>query len=139
MHESYEKVHFDCQCGSEEHSFSFVHCKDDGELYLSVYLNQYRNVFKRIWVAIKYVCGYTSKYGHWDCTIMDDKETKRLLDLCQLSLVERQLNSGPEFPKPVFIEDDVEVGTIADGGPFAWSTVFKGFMGSPTKSTGTKS
>lgn len=94
MHENYEKVHFDCTCGNDEHTFSFVHCKEDGELYLSVFLNQYSGFFGRLKIALKYVFGYKSKYGHWDCVVLDEKETRRLRDLCQTSLVERKLRAG---------------------------------------------
>jgi hypothetical protein len=89
MWEGFEKQHFDCDCGSDEHTFNFVFDKEEGELYLNVYLNQYHNVFKRIWVAIKYVFGYTSKWGHWDTTILDRASTERLRDLCQNSLAVR--------------------------------------------------
>ncbi len=74
--------HFDCSCHSDEHTivFRFFDDKVDDlkELYLSVYLNQYRNVFKRIWIAIKYVFGYKCKYGHWDCWTMVEDDCKRL-------------------------------------------------------------
>jgi hypothetical protein len=47
-----------------------VYDPEDNELYTSVFLNQYQNVFKRVWIALKYVFGYRCKYGHWDCFIM---------------------------------------------------------------------
>jgi hypothetical protein len=34
-----------------------------------------------MWVAIKYVFGYTCKYGHWDCFIMQPKDAQRLKDM----------------------------------------------------------
>ena len=74
--------HFECSCRSNEHTiiFRFFDDKVDDlkELYLSVYLNQYRNIFKRIWIAIKYVFGYKCKYGHWDCWTMVEDDCKRM-------------------------------------------------------------
>jgi hypothetical protein len=54
-----------------------------------VYLNQYSNVFKRVWIAIKYVFGYRSKYGHWDCFIMQSGDGQRLR-----ALLDRLIDGG---------------------------------------------
>jgi hypothetical protein len=81
-----ERQHFDCVCGTDEHTFKFTFDPDDGDLYLSAYLSQYRNVFQRIGEAVKYVFGYTSKYGHWDTTIVSRDDTARLAALCQRSI-----------------------------------------------------
>ncbi len=69
---------FECACHSDEHTLKFSYDPEDNELYTSVYLNQYRNIFRRVWVAIKYVFGYRCKYGHWDCFIMQPKDAGRL-------------------------------------------------------------
>lgn len=80
---------FDCSCHSDEHVITFRYFEDDieghktKELYLSVFLNQYRNIFKRIWVAIKYIFGYKSKYGHWDCWSLSDEDCNRLKTLIE--------------------------------------------------------
>ena len=73
----------ECQCGSDEHTLRFVLSEDKlsknpdaPEYYCSIYLNQWRNVFKRIWVAIKYVFGYKCKYGHWDNWTLDISDVK---------------------------------------------------------------
>lgn len=65
-----------CSCNSSEHTARII---DDGEdLYLEVQLVKNNNIFKRIWLAIRYILGYNCRYGHWDCTIIDDKEGKKL-------------------------------------------------------------
>ena len=86
MHSNFEKHHFDCNCTSDEHTFSFVHDSSDGELYLSVFLNKY-GFFRRAWTGLKFILGYKSKYGHWDCVVLDKESTERLRDLCNDSLV----------------------------------------------------
>jgi hypothetical protein len=83
--------HFDCDCNSPEHTLRFMYMPpykyqnglEEGELYTEVYLQQYRNVFKRIWIALKYIFGYKCRYGHFDCTIIkkeDYQRFKRLID-----------------------------------------------------------
>lgn len=67
-----------CSCLSSEHTLRFMYDKEDKEIYTEVYLNQHNNVFKRIIIAIKYIFGYTSKYGHFDCTLMSAEEAKKL-------------------------------------------------------------
>jgi hypothetical protein len=70
---------FECRCGTDEHTVRFVFDDDDPpEVYLSIYLNQYRNIFKRIWVAVKYIFGYKCKYGHWDNWILDQNDANRM-------------------------------------------------------------
>ncbi len=69
-------MYYTCECLSPQHTLRFVY--DGNDLYTEVYLNQYRNFFKRIWVAVKYVFGYTSKYGHWDTWILNGNDMERL-------------------------------------------------------------
>lgn len=73
--------YFECKCHSDEHTIKFSYDEEDNELYLSVFLNQYRNLFKRIWVAFRYVMGYKCRYGNWDCTLFKDEDIKSLLKL----------------------------------------------------------
>lgn len=72
---------FECACYSDEHTLKFGYDPEDNEMYTSVFLNQYHNVFKRIWVALKYVFGYKCKYGHWDCFIMRPEDAERMKGL----------------------------------------------------------
>ena len=64
-----------CICGSAEHQLLVWYDDEfaDGyrEVGLQPHLVTYRNIFKRIFVAIRYVFGYRSKYGHWDSIIID--------------------------------------------------------------------
>ena len=75
--------YFECECGSPEHTLQFSLDEELGEIHTSVFLNNYRSVFVRIWVAVKYVFGYKCRYGHWDCWIMkksDSSQLRMLLD-----------------------------------------------------------
>ncbi len=74
--------YFECRCGSSEHTLRFVLDKEDGELHTEVYLNQWRPLWKRVWVGIKYIFNYKSKYGHWDCWILTREDAKRLRYMC---------------------------------------------------------
>jgi len=78
-----EYKYFECSCSSPDHTIRFVYFPEDDtigtDLYLDVQLNQTYSVFKRIWLAIKYVFGYTKKYGHWDCTIINPEDYDDLL------------------------------------------------------------
>jgi len=77
---------FECSCMSDEHTIRFkldVYDPDDIELYTSVFLNQYRGFFGKLWIAVKYLFGYKCKYGHWDCTILKLEDVDRLITLLQ--------------------------------------------------------
>lgn len=67
-----------CSCSSSEHTIRFIHDAENNELYTEVQLKQHRSFFKRIFVAFQYLIGYTSKYGHWDCTLVSKEEARKL-------------------------------------------------------------
>ena len=79
-----ETEFFECDCSSDEHTLKFNYNGDCNEFYTSIYLNQCRNIFKRIWIAIKYIFGYKCKYGHWDCFILKEHDTNRLIDMLKI-------------------------------------------------------
>lgn len=77
---------FECVCGMDEHTLRFkldAYDPEDVELYTSVFLNQYRSFFGRLWIAIKYLFGYKCRHGHWDCTIIKLEDADRLIALLE--------------------------------------------------------
>ena len=76
-----ETIYFECQCESPEHTLRFVYDPDYNELYTEVLLSQYRNIFKRIWTAIKYIFGYECRYGHFDCWMLKVEDCNGIKDL----------------------------------------------------------
>lgn len=70
--------YLECACDSDEHTLRFTLDKDDGEIFTSVYLNQWLPWYKRVWRALRYVFGYRCKYGHWDCTIINREGARKL-------------------------------------------------------------
>jgi hypothetical protein len=80
--------HFECVCYSDEHRLTFQIDNDieDGwkpEFYTSIFLAQNSNLFKRIWIAFKYILGYKCKYGHWENFVMNEKDIDRMLIVLQ--------------------------------------------------------
>ena len=78
-----DTYYFDCVCGSSEHTLRFILNEDEKEMYTSIFLNQYRNIFKRIWVALKYILGYKCRYGHWDNWILDINDVHKLKQMSE--------------------------------------------------------
>lgn len=70
---------FECICFSDEHTLRFLFDEKDNTLYTTIFLHQYRNIIKRIWIAIKYTFGYRCKYGHWDCWELKKEDISRLI------------------------------------------------------------
>ncbi len=79
--------HFDCRCGCTDHDVKFAWLErspdwsideDEPDLWLEVQMHQYRSVWRRLWLAAKYVCGYGCAYGHWDCWTLAPKDIGRL-------------------------------------------------------------
>ena len=89
-----EIEHLTCDCYSDEHTLRYILTTNTHEiqgqlltnieLTTSVYLNQYRSLFQRIWVALKYIFNYRSRYGDFDCfmtsSVDEVKKIKRLCD-----------------------------------------------------------
>jgi len=78
-----ESTFFECQCTSSEHTLKFIYDEEDKELYTSIYLCQYRNIFKRIGIAVKYIFGYKCRYGEWDCFLFKNEDIKELQKLLE--------------------------------------------------------
>ena len=77
--------YFDCECESGEHVVRFIYDPEDGDVIVEVQLTQYRNVFKRLWIALKYVFGYECKFGHWDSAMISWKQLGRLEEFSKLA------------------------------------------------------
>ena len=72
---------FECQCGSSEHTLTFIIDKKDPELYCTLFLSRYLGFFNRLWVAFKYVVGMKAKNGHWDYWMLQRKDAENLRNL----------------------------------------------------------
>jgi len=70
--------YIDCACKSPDHVIRLGKFDDEDEAWLEVQLPSYHNVFKRIWMAIKYVFGYKCRYGYWDCFIIHKEEAEQI-------------------------------------------------------------
>jgi len=78
-----KSIFMECQCTSSEHTLKLVYDEVDKELYTEIHLDQYRNVFKRTWVAIKYIFGHRCRNGNWDCFLFKSSDIKKLQKLLE--------------------------------------------------------
>lgn len=73
-----------CKCESVEHQIIFSYFPEDEDervVYMSVHLSPMYGFFKRIWVALKYIFGYRSMYGHFDDIIIGQKDSHKLVKI----------------------------------------------------------
>lgn len=73
-----ETTYVDCACKHATHTLRFTLDTEDGDLYTEVQLRQYRRWYERVVMAIKYVFGHQSRYGYYDCTVLDAATYDRL-------------------------------------------------------------
>ena len=73
--------YFECQCECANHTLRFIYDSKYNELYTEIQLYQYKNIFQRILLAIKYVFGYSCKYGHWDTWMLKPEDCTKLIKL----------------------------------------------------------
>ena len=71
-----------CDCSCNEHMIEFSYLPDDEwpELYFQFHLSTHRNLFGRVWAAIRYIVGYRCRYGEWDELVLNPKDAKSLVE-----------------------------------------------------------
>lgn len=72
-----------CECGSREHQIVMEYDAEDNCIFCSIHLVK-RNLLARVKTALKYILGYKSKYGHWDCFILCPSEATKLSEYLTL-------------------------------------------------------
>lgn len=49
-----------------------------GLVVVQIHLKNYKGFFERVWVGVKYIFGYKSKYGDWDEMLLDESHIPQL-------------------------------------------------------------
>ena len=71
-----------CDCNSAEHQIIINYDEEDKELSCQIHLTKY-SFFKRLFISIKYIFGYTSKYGDWDEFIFKKEHIIQIKDILE--------------------------------------------------------
>lgn len=86
---------FVCECSDITHQMLYTDFPNaDGSYdvaYLEIHMAQSEPWYKRIWIAIKYVFGYRTKYGHWDTILFKDADLIRFRNALNKSIKNRGL------------------------------------------------
>lgn len=72
-----EKIHFECDCSSDEHRISIAFDVENKEAMISTFLPK-STFLKRLYHGIKYILGYSSKYGQFEETLLSNQKIKEL-------------------------------------------------------------
>jgi len=73
-----EYLYVECQCHSMDHVVRFTRF-DDGEYWLHMQMTPWGGFFRRLWRAIKYVCGKLDD-PHWGETILSPENRQQIVD-----------------------------------------------------------
>lgn len=78
-----DKVVLDCDCGTYHHQMvaKIWRWDDRPEFVIHTQLHQWQRWYKRLWVALRWVVGKETPYGHWDTTNLAAEEARVLRDL----------------------------------------------------------
>jgi len=76
------RTHIDCSCFTPSHSISFTYDNDGEEktLLVTLFLNQY-TFLKRLYNALRYVCGKKIEYGCFDSWLLDETDTEKVIQI----------------------------------------------------------
>jgi hypothetical protein len=80
------ETHFlECDCHADEHTLKYTLHADSNypDLTTSIYLHDWRPWYKKLWTAIKYLCGYACRYGHWDTFHLQAEDAPKLINLLE--------------------------------------------------------
>lgn len=93
-----EYHHFDCQCHYYEHCVRFTLDDEDGDVCVEVRMNHFLPWWKRLWVAVGYVLGFTGPHGHFGDTRLKSDDWARLHNLLDRAALIRTKNGllGPQ-------------------------------------------
>ena len=73
--------YIDCICDHPGHTIRFSWFEDDDFVYVCTFLNA-QGFWQRLWIGIKYIFGCSSKYGHFDETMLSKQQITEIRDLC---------------------------------------------------------
>lgn len=77
-----------CDCHCPEHQAIITTDADEGLLFLEFHLTTWQNIFRRLWVAARYVFGYKCRYGTWDELVMGREQVAGLRDYLEKFLAD---------------------------------------------------
>jgi hypothetical protein len=89
-----EKLYLECDCSSKDHvvCLQYVDLNEPGKeqdvwevsLYLDMQMRPYYPVWKRLWVAIRYLFKATPcNFGHWNNTIVNPGQARKMIDIAE--------------------------------------------------------
>lgn len=85
-----------CECDNPAHAMMLSYYDDDindydpktdnhpviPELSFNLQLNPYFGFWKRLWVGIKYIFGYSYKGGHWNSCLVSEDNARTIIKYC---------------------------------------------------------
>lgn len=81
MKNALKSEYFECVCFSPEHRIVMTLDPTDGELFFETHLRTW-SFWKRVFIAIKYIFGYKSKFGDFDnLSIVREEDLNRMCNL----------------------------------------------------------
>ncbi len=83
---------FVCECHSLEHQAKFFYDDEDQRLYVYVHISRH-GFWKRLVAGIKYIFGYSSRFGEWDQFIFQEKDEAKLREF--LNQINREKDGDP--------------------------------------------
>jgi hypothetical protein len=81
-----ENSYIDCECSSLEHTIRLSYCREhdpsESRVYIHLFLQKGKFI-ERLILGIKYIFGYTSKFGHHEETIITKDKAADIIKLLQ--------------------------------------------------------
>ena len=81
-----ENSYIDCECSSLEHTIRLSYCREhdpsESRVYIHLFLKKGKFI-ERLILGIKYIFGYTSKFGHHEETIITKDKAADIIKLLQ--------------------------------------------------------
>lgn len=97
-----------CSCYSIEHTMQWFVNPESGEIHTEVFLNTTDRWWERVWVGIKYIFGYKSKYGQWDSFLLRHEDHAKFWKMLANAEVAREMKNLLDVTLKVKLDDNKE-------------------------------
>lgn len=95
--------YIECSCHSINHTVNITYCPYEngypGEVIITTQLTENAGLFRRIYLALKYIFGKTIKYGHWAEVIISPEDYTKIIDIFTQAQCEQE-----EYVKKIVVD-----------------------------------
>jgi hypothetical protein len=93
-----KRTYIECNCYTKDHVLCLEYDENEDELDIYTLLNPEWRWWKRWWLGLKYMFGWSSRWGHFEVTILMANEQEQLFEFLR-GIKKTAVHKGAQCPK----------------------------------------